>query len=142
MSDLSKNFKVNLEPTINSGQVFLWEKIGKKWYGIDGDRVLVFDNEQKFEKNMKYESSFFRFDDNLLEISKELGKDKNVKNALKLYPDLRLTRQNPFQCYVSFIASSNSNIPNIKLRLKNLQWDLERKNLLLIMQIYIKIMKL
>ena len=49
MSDLSKNFKVNLEPTINSGQVFLWEKIGKKWYGIDGDRVLVFDNEQKFE---------------------------------------------------------------------------------------------
>ena len=120
MSDLSKNFKVNLEPTINSGQVFLWEKIGKKWYGIDGDRVLVFDNEQKFEKNMKYESSFFRFDDNLLEISKELGKDKNVKNALKLYPDLRLTRQNPFQCYVSFIASSNSNIPNIKLRLKNL----------------------
>ena len=120
MSDLSRNFKINIEPTINSGQVFLWEKIDKKWYGIDGDRVLVLENEQKFEKNMRYESSFFRFDDDLLEISKELEKDKNVKNALKLYPDLRLTRQNPFQCYVSFIASSNSNIPNIKLRLKNL----------------------
>ena len=31
-----------------------------------------------------------------------------------------MLRQDPFQCYISFIASSNSNIPNIKLRLNNL----------------------
>ena len=37
-----------------------------------------------------------------------------------MFPGLRLIRQNPFQCYISFIVSSNSNIPNIKSRLQNL----------------------
>lgn len=120
VSDLSANFKINLDETINSGQVFLWKKIGTKWYGIDGSKLLVLENNQKFSKNKKYEFNFFRFDDNYAEISNQLRKDKNVRKALTLYPGLKLLRQNPFQCYISFIASSNSNIPHIKSRLENL----------------------
>ena len=69
---------------------------------------------------MKYECDFFRLDDNFKKISNDLKNDNYVKNALKMFPGLRLLRQNPFQCYISFIVSSNSNIPNIKSRLKNL----------------------
>jgi len=120
VSNLSGNFKINFDYTINSGQVFLWEKIDTKWYGIDGERILVLENSQKFKKNMKYESDFFRLDDNFEKISNELKNDNYVRDAVKMFPGLRLIRQNPFQCYISFIVSSNSNIPNIKSRLQNL----------------------
>ena len=69
---------------------------------------------------MRYETDFFRLDDNFEKISNELKNDTYVRNALKMFPGLRLIRQNPFQCYISFIVSSNSNIPNIKSRLQNL----------------------
>ena len=59
VSNLSGNFKVNLDYSINSGQVFLWKKIDTKWYGVDGKRILVLENAQKFKKNMKYEADFF-----------------------------------------------------------------------------------
>ena len=120
VSNLSDNFKINFDYSINSGQVFLWEKIDTKWYGIDGKRILVLENSQKFKKNMKYETDFFRLDDNFEKISNDLKNDNYVRNALKMFPGLRLIRQNPFQCYISFIVSSNSNIPNIKSRLQNL----------------------
>ena len=120
VSNLSGNFKINFDYSINSGQVFLWKKIDAKWYGVDGKRVLVLENAQKFKKNMKYETDFFRLDDNFEKISNDLKNDSYVRNALKMFPGLRLIRQNPFQCYISFIASSNSNIPNIKSRLQNL----------------------
>ena len=120
VSNLSVNFKVNFDYSINSGQVFLWKKIDAKWYGIDGKRVLVLENAQKFKKNMKYETDFFRLDDNFEKISNDLKNDNYVRNALKMFPGLRLIRQNPFKCYISFIVSSNSNIPNIKSRLQNL----------------------
>jgi len=119
-SNLSDNFKINFDYSINSGQVFLWEKIDTKWYGIDGKRILVLEKSQKFKKNMKYETDFFRLDDNFEKISNDLKNDNYVRNALKMFPGLRLIRQNPFQCYISFIVSSNSNIPNIKSRLQNL----------------------
>ncbi len=120
VSNLPGNFKVNFDYSINSGQVFLWKKIDTKWYGVDGKRILVLENAQKFKKNMKYETDFFRLDDNFQKISNDLKNDNYVRNALKMFPGLRLIRQNPFQCYISFIVSSNSNIPNIKSRLQNL----------------------
>ena len=117
---MSDNCKINFDYYLNSGQVFLWEKIDTKWYGVDGKNILVLETAQKFKKDMKYEFDFFRLDDNFKKISNDLKNDNYVKNALKMFPGLRLLRQNPFQCYISFIVSSNSNIPNIKSRLKNL----------------------
>ena len=118
---MNKKFReINVEYTINSGQVFLWNKIGKKWYGVDGENILVIDEKTtKFSKNQK-EFNFFRENDNFEEIFSYLKKDKIVKKALNIFPGLRLLQQDPFQCYISFIVSSNSNIPNIKTRLQNL----------------------
>ena len=53
-------------------------------------------------------------------ILKNITKDKIVKKASKYYPRLRITRQDPFQCCISFIISANSNIPNIRMRLQKL----------------------
>ena len=62
MNEISR--KINFEYTINSGQVFLWNKIGKKWYGVDGENILVIDEKTvKFQKN-QIEFNFFRENDN------------------------------------------------------------------------------
>ena len=111
---------MNIGDTINSGQVFLWEKKENKWYGIDGQNILIIDEKaRKFRRNNS-EFIFFRQNDNFEEIYSHLKKDKIVKKALEIFPGIRLLQQDPFQCYISFIISSNSNIPNIKTRLQNL----------------------
>ena len=54
------------------------------------------------------------------EIIKSISKDKTVKKAVKEYEGLRLFRQDPFQCLISFIISSNSNIQKIKNSLEKI----------------------
>ncbi len=112
--------KINIGDTINSGQVFLWEKMGQKWYGIDGQNILILNEKTTEFKKNSIEFDFFRQNDNFDEIYSYLKKDRIVKKALDTFPGIRLLQQDPFQCYISFIVSSNSNIPNIKTRLQNL----------------------
>jgi len=117
-SKLKNNFEINLDSTINSGQVFLWKKFDSKWYGINGKKMLIL--EEKLDTNHRDINNFFRFDDDFQKIKKQLSKDEIVKKAIKNFPGMRILRQDPFQCYISFIVSSNSNIPNIQTRLERL----------------------
>jgi N-glycosylase/DNA lyase len=119
MPDFQTN--INIHETINSGQVFLWENYKNTWFGIDGYNVIVV--KQKPSKILTLSQNtknFFRNDDEFKKIRKSISRDKIVKKAIKHYPGLRITRQDPFQCCISFIVSSNSNIPNIRMRLKKL----------------------
>jgi len=127
---LFENFsqQINLEDTIKSGQVFLWEKNGKKWYGINGNDVLSIDqNTQKITSFSEKPADIFRNDDNLKKILGNISQDKIVESAILRFPGLRLLRQDPFQCYISFIVSSNSSIQKIKLMLKKLCKKFGRK---------------
>jgi len=112
---------IYIHETINSGQIFLWENYGDEWVVIDGHDVIVA-KQKPFEITTfsKTPKKFFREDDNYRKILKNITKDKIVKKASKYYPGLRVTRQDPFQCCISFIVSSNSNIPNIRMRLQKL----------------------
>ncbi len=113
--ELQQQYLVNIDYSINSGQVFLWEKNGDTWYGINGNDVLAI-NENPMQINSYSQNSidFFREKDDLQEIILSITKDKVVRKAVKQFPGLRLLRQHPFQCYISFIVSSNSNIQRIK----------------------------
>ena len=112
---------INIRETINSGQIFLWENYGNEWFVLDGDDIIMGKQTPfevlTFSKRVK---NFFRQDDNYVKILKEITKDKIVKKTSRYYPGLRITRQDPFQCCISFIVSSNSNIPNIRMRLQKL----------------------
>ena len=141
--------KINLIPldpirTINSGQVFLWENHHNSWYGIDGNHILkitikdekiyeLMEN-QKFlyeleNTDIEYNSfpeyknwnyNFFRLYDNQDIIDKTLSKDPVILNIYKKYRGLRLIRQDPFQCIISFVCASNTNIKRIRYMLKNI----------------------
>ena len=114
--------KINVEYTINSGQVFLWQKFGKKWYGINGDDVLSVDKNTPSEVRsyQKNDYDLFRNSDNVEKILKTMSKDAILNDAIKKFSGLRLMRQDPFQCYISFIVSSNSSIQNIRLTLQKI----------------------
>ena len=120
-SNLFSLKQININHTINSGQVFLWEQHHDVWYGINGQNVMKFSQDPfTIESIINNGREFFRFDDNFEGIISKISNDKVVKKAVKKYPGLRLLRQDPFQCYISFIISSNSNIQNIKNSLQKI----------------------
>ena len=120
-------FEINIDDTINSGQVFLWKKIDSKWYGVDGKNILIL--KEKLDVKSKDIHNFFRFNDDFQVIKKQLSKDKIMKKAINNFPGMRILRQDPFQCYISFIVSSNSNIPNIQTRLQKLSQKFGEKKI-------------
>ena len=113
--------KIDLDTTINSGQVFLWKKIDDSWYGVNGSEVLKITQDPfKMVSSEKRVNDFFRQDDNIEKILRIIKKDNLVKDAVTRFPGLRLMRQDPFQCYISFICSSNASIQNIKQMLEKI----------------------
>jgi N-glycosylase/DNA lyase len=132
----------NPEISINSGQMFLWEKHGSSWYGIYGEYVLKLtdyrsttlvkknehqiadDNDEikffSFPPYPYWERQVFRLDDDIDKIFSSFSNDVLVSESISKYPGLRLMRQEPHQCMVSFACASNTNILMIRRMLKNL----------------------
>ncbi len=118
---------LNAELSINSGQEFLWERVGDIWYGIRGQTVIRFPAGEP----LKLESlphgvsaeDVFRLGDDTETIVDEISRDQLVKSLVKSYPGLRLMRQDPEQCLFSFLCASNTNIPMIRRMLRALCWN-------------------
>jgi len=112
--------------SINSGQVFLWEKHGDSWYGIHGEHIVrltrVDGNVEitTFPEDRSCDQRMFRLDDDAKSIFREISRDSFVRRLVRMYPGLRLIRQEPHQCLFSFVCASNTNIPMIRRMLYNL----------------------
>ncbi len=117
---MRNQFSIDIDNSINSGQVFLWEKYGSDWYGINGQDILKINKNAVIKSIQNSKTDFFRKNDNMQEIIKSISKDKTVKEAIKQYEGLRIFKQDPFQCMISFIISSNSNIQKIKNSLEKI----------------------
>ena len=116
-----KKLTYNIHDTINSGQVFLWQNHENVWFGIDGQNIIQISHKPSQTVILsKKARNFLRDHDDFSKIVKSISKDKIVKKAIKHAPELRITRQDPFQCYISFIASANSNIVKIRMCLEKL----------------------
>ena len=118
--------KFNPEISINSGQMFLWEKYKNSWYGTYANYILKFSitkDEVEFCSTPKFDNweyFIFRLDDDIQNIFSNFSNDIILLKLLKRYTGLRLTRQDPHQCMISFACSSNTNISMIRRMLKNL----------------------
>ncbi len=119
--------------SINSGQAFLWQKLGDAWYGVDGQNILKISfrgGEAQFSsypERQSWERDFFRLDDGLDDIQSGLSKDSLVASLFGKYRGLRLLRQNPEQCLFSFVCASNTNIPMIRRMLSNMSRKFGKK---------------
>jgi N-glycosylase/DNA lyase len=117
-----------LNYTLTCGQTFRWKKHDNWWHGIARetfikirqiDQVLQF---QTFPKNVDdaFIWSYFRLDDDLPHVYSRIEKDKHVKEAVKKFHGLRLVRQDPWECLISYICATNKNIPAIKDMINNM----------------------
>jgi len=123
---------LNLDLTIDSGQVFLWSKINGYWYGIHGSNVVkvsIGNNSLEFASYPEIVSGerIFRLDDNLNTITRKICKDKMMKAAVSALSGLRLMRQEPYQCLLSFICATNTSIAMIRRMLTGLSARFGRK---------------
>ena len=116
---------INIADTMNSGQVFLWRPVQKKgkgswWYGVQGQEILRVDGDtgrtstyRKGGRWSAYKKDLFRDSDNPGRIPESMPQDDVTAEAARRYRSLRIIRQDPYQCMVSFITSANSNIRRI-----------------------------
>jgi len=118
----------DLEHTLRCGQLFRWEKRGDWWYGVVGETVvkirqvkdrLVF---QTFPEKVDadFVENYFRLDDDLPFILSRIGKDEHVRRAIRCFRGLRISRQEPWECLISYICATYKNIPAIKNMILNL----------------------
>lgn len=116
MLESSKSF--NLELTLCCGQTFRWEKIGEWWYGVVRDKVLKARQDGgilEFENaSVDFVKEYFGLKDDLPLILSEITKDKHIEEAVKALKGLRILRQDPWECLISYICATYKNIPAIK----------------------------
>ena len=118
------NVPFDLNFSLCCGQVFRWKKIGAWWYGVVGETVFKI---HQIGYNLEFEGAsedlvrnYFRLNDDLAKISRNIANDPHISKALKKFEGLRLVRQEPWECLIGFICSIYKNIAAIEQMLQRL----------------------
>ena len=121
---------LDLASTLESGQAFRWRRHGAWYYGVlQGELVGLMQEGFRLDARSsqlapeQIESSlrdYFRLDDDLEAIYSCIDTDPRMHSAIAEYHGLRILRQDPWECLVSFICSANSNIPRISASMETL----------------------
>lgn len=121
---LSSSRPFNLDATLCCGQTFRWDKQGEWWYGVVGEEVYKI---RQNGKTLEFESvkatlveEYFRLDDDLPKIFSQINKDKIIGAAISEFRGLRIIRQEPWECLISYICAQYKSISAIKGMLANL----------------------
>ena len=114
----------DLDFSLCCGQVFRWKKIDDWWYGVVGENVFKIRQsacELEFEGvSEAFVKYYFGLNDDLVQISRCVGRDDYIKKALCRFDGLRIVRQEPWECLISFICATYKSIAAIELMLRKL----------------------
>ena len=114
----------NLDVTLCCGQVFRWAKKGDWWYGVVADKafkVRQANSELEFANvDEKFVTHYFGLEDDLQRIRKSICRDEHVKKAFQAFWGLRIVRQDPWECLVSYICATYKSIAAIRQMLLQL----------------------
>ncbi|HIH87503.1 MAG TPA: DNA-3-methyladenine glycosylase 2 family protein, partial [Methanosarcinales archaeon] len=115
----------DLDSTLDCGQVFRWQHSGEWWTGVVRGHIvqakqagsdLVVDTGLDRDSIKRY----FRLDDDMAGIYSRINTDPVMDDLIHRFRGLRLIRQEPWECLISYMASSCKSIPNIKDSISNL----------------------
>ena len=118
----------NLRYTLESGQSFRWQERGQWWVGVLGPGVVKVRQEGAAlvcvtSTDSISSRTLFRYlglEEDLRRVLSSIMKDDRVTEAVQRYYGLRLLRQDVWECLLSFVVATNSNIPRIKGMISNL----------------------
>jgi N-glycosylase/DNA lyase len=113
----------DLNQSLCCGQTFRWQSSEDHWwYSVVNDRIvkvrqieeeLEFEIQPGLSAPKEFISNYFRFDDDLESIYQKIGKDDFLIKAISQARGLRVIRQDPWECMISFIVSQQNQIPKI-----------------------------
>jgi N-glycosylase/DNA lyase len=118
----------DLPMTLESGQVFHWEKVGKGFMGMIGDRAVYIEWDQNVLKVRDGGTSassagrplpeiiarYFALDHPLAEICASFPDDPVMNAARQFCRGLRIIRQPKWECLATFICSSMKQVAHIR----------------------------
>ena len=112
----------DLAATLDSGQVFRWQRAGDVWNGVLGKQFLqltpmrdgIHARAVAPVKDWKFLREFLQTDVDLAAILKTFPDDEPIRRAVAACRGLRLLRQDPWECLASFILSSTKQIVQIR----------------------------
>ena len=114
----------DLSFTLCCGQAFRWDKRGEWWCGVVGEhafKIRQIGDMLEFENaDARFVRNYFGLNDDLLEIFSQIRKDKHITHAIEAFKGLRILRQDPWECLISYICATYKNISTIKQMLSNL----------------------
>ena len=114
----------SLSETLSCGQVFRWQECDGWWQGVAHGRLLrIRQNEERLEYSGCDESFlvyYFHLDAPLDEILASINKDEHISAAIEKHEGLRILRQEPWECLLTYICAQNANIPFIERMLSNM----------------------
>ena len=112
----------DLQRTLVSGQTFRWVRKNHGFEGVvrqtlveirqEGDALWARTSPKALDQELIEE--YFCLNYPLEEALAELAKDKQLAGALQRQSGIRLLRQEPWECLVSFILAINKSIPQIE----------------------------
>src|SRR5512132_3503724 len=117
----------DLEKTLESGQVFHWQKVGDGFVGAIGDLPVYVEQRSEFLKVRDGEAArsprrplpgiiarYFALDHPLAEICDSFPKDPVMTAARNFCHGLRIIRQPKWECLATFICSSMKQVAHIR----------------------------
>lgn len=111
----------SLKETLDSGQFFRFTKIDGTYIVQSSNRIFSLYQRGDFlfyegeGVDVPFLTDFFRLDEDLGTMLKEIDRDPVIHRAIEAYHGMRLIRQDPWECLLSFICSSAKAIPHIRL---------------------------
>lgn len=108
----------SLSDTLECGQFFRFTKVIETYLIQSSDKIFSL---RQSEDSLFYEGvgksfliHFFRLEENLDLILKEIDRDPLIHKAIQTYRGMRLIRQDPWECLLTFLCSSAKSIPQIR----------------------------
>ncbi len=121
---LGRNQPFDLDATLSCGQVFRWKKAGEWWTGVSGGRLIEV---RQSGREIKYSGCdedylvhLFNLDFDLEAALDSFCTDEHIRAAAGKHPGLRIMRQDPWECLLSYLCAQNTGIPNIERMLSNM----------------------
>jgi N-glycosylase/DNA lyase len=119
---ISLDSPFSLEYTLESGQLFRWERRGEWWWGVvpggvlrmkqEGDLLRCSSSSERLDS--EFVTRYFRLEVDLDHVLATISRDETISRAVEKFYGLRLVRQDPWECLASFVLATNANIPRIK----------------------------
>ncbi len=126
-------FDLNL--TLSAGQAFRWrhDKKCDWWSGVVRRQLIRIRQVGGNGRDVEFErvagsvedtasllNSYFRLDDPIAEIYESLRRDKQMAELVAKYNGLRLLRQEPWECLISYVCSPRNTVERIERSMENL----------------------